>query len=58
MAKYYYAARPVRWKSLKTWDMTKDEPGEWQAKARALQVRRWRALKHASKNIPTAEIRL
>jgi hypothetical protein len=50
MTKYMIVARPVRWSGLKYTELVDDESGEWHEKARALQVRRWRALKRASKN--------
>lgn len=52
MSKYFYVARPTRWTGMKYVDLLDDERGEWHEKARALQVRRWRALKRAGRQSP------
>lgn len=51
MAKYYYLSRPTRW-SVRSHAEEEDDgetDSEWADKARALQVRRWRALKRAQR---------
>lgn len=54
MARFFYVTRPSKWIGFGNGTAASSED-EWHEKARALQYRRWKAIRKADRKVPSEE---